>query len=629
MSAPNCGACSNGVATSFRLTLVIALAACASRSLKAQQPVCGPVDGAWAVSIRVTDAATRRPVTNATASTATSIAETDSLGWICVRTFVQRAETLEVTRPGYRDTSLVVNGARGQSVARDLLLARVARPCCDLRGEWSITLQLDSPGGQELKPTADSVRGAVKLGPRFITSKQDDDLDSLVHVVRGLHEVDFTPFFGGPVAHDVSTSVFGNGPDLLHDVEASVVAGDSVTITFIPRMSHGSLSLYGRFRSDTIRGRWWQNMYCCGARGRFVMTRTGVSDATQPASTPASGYHRTLRVAPTPMAVPAGFAPGSRWQPELAIAPDGRLWFASGGLFVADSFAGSWRRVLGGAADPVDGDELRIGTKFAFAGRKTVFIGLRQRYPMLEAPILYRTDDDGATWTAIRLDRVRDVDAMGAIGRSVWVLGRARDSAGERFFVSADAGVTWRDVRVPDVMRDVNFMHRVSASTAYVATSSREGRPALWRTSDGGDHWVPLQTPSEQHLLRLREFDTRVEQIATIGNNLVVREHGAVFASPVNPIRWRPLADFKAVASEPLGRHIFALTDSLYPALLDRDLRVEWRSDRRLPLGPGSYLESPVFRGDIGYVAEGQGSIHQVRNRALQVLRPAPRGEPK
>jgi len=612
---------------SGRLALIMLLAACTSRESRPQQPVCRPVDGAWAVAVRITDAATGRPVTNAIASTMMSFAETDSLGWICLRAFAQEAVTLQLRRPGYRQASLTVGAVPGQVVDRNLRLERVPRPCCDLRGKWSITLYLDSAGARQPKPKACSVTGAVNLGLHYVAPEPNDDLDSLVRVVRGLHQVDFTPFFGGPVAHDVSTSVFGDGPDLLHEVEASVPAGDSVAVTLVPRMTHGSLSLQGRIRADTIRGRWWQNMYCCGAEGRFVMTRTGPGDTLPPSSAPKSGYHRTLRHGPTVVAVPAGLAPNSNWQPELGVAPDGRLWLASGGLFVADSFGGPWRRVVGGDADPVEGDELRIGIAIAFAGDNTVIIGLPQRYPMQDAPVVYRTDDDGATWSAKRLDRLYHVNAIGAIGRSVWLMGRIRERDTEGFFVSADGGKTWRAMTVPAAIQDVNVMHRVSPSTAYVATSGREGRPALWRTADGGRQWLPLQTPSEQHLLRLDESDSRVEQVATIGTSLVVREHGAVFASAVDPIRWRPLTGVEAIASEPSGTHVFVLIDSLRPALLGKDLRVEWRSDRRLPLETGSYIEAPVFHGDIGYVTEGPGSIHQIRNKKLRVLRPVPDGK--
>lgn len=152
--------------------------------------------------------------------------------------------------------------------------------------------------------------------------------------------------------------------------------------------------------------------------------------------------------------------------------------------------------------------------------------------------------------------------------------------------------------------------------------------PGAAITTNGGSHWLPVKTPSDQHLLRLEEYHSRIEQIATIGAALVVREHGQVFASHVDRIRWRLLPGLAAIASEPGGTEVFALVDSLRPALLDKNLAVAWRSDRRLPLEPGSYIEQPVFRGGIGYVAEGPGSIHQIRNRTLRVLRPTPDGRP-
>jgi len=179
---------------------------------------------------------------------------------------------------------------------------------------------------------------------------------------------------------------------------------------------------------------------------------------------------------------------------------------------------------------------------------------------------------------------------------------------------------------VPGSLRDVDVMYRISASTAYLATSGRDGRPALWRTTDAGGHWSPLPTPSEQHLQRLDESDSRVEQIATIGSSILVTEHGRVFASSTNPIRWRVLEGIEAIASEPEGDHVFVLVDSLRPALLDKELHIEWRSDRLLELQKGSYLEQVAFHGGIGYVTEGYGSIHQIRNKTLRVLRPASDG---
>jgi len=608
---------------SRRLALVLLLLGCGQRA--PAQRACRPLPSAWAISVHVTDATSGRPVTNAVTDNMSSVAETDSLGWLCMRGLVQNAETLSFRRPGYRDASLVFSGARGQVVTRELRFVRVARPCCDLRGQWNITLQLDSLGDRQPQPKARVVSGALNLGPRYLPAQANDDLDSLVRVVRGLHQVDFTPFFGGPVARDLSTSIFGEGPDLFHEVQASIPAGDSVDITFIPRMSHGSLWLHGRIRADTIRGMWWQAMFGRGARGRFVMTRTGSADTASVPGPPArrdSGYHRTLRVGPPAVTVAAGHVPHGTWRPELAVAPSGRLWLASGGLFVADSFGGSWRRVFGGEADPVESDELRIGVRMAFVGDGTAIVGLSERFLLEGAPVMYRTDDGGATWSAVTLDSVVQIDAVRALGQSLWLAATTSERKAAALFSSADGGKTWRAMAVPDALRNVNVMYRVSPSTAFLATLGHNGRPALWRTTDAGGHWLPLATPSDQGLLRLGPSDSRVEQIATIGSSVLVTEHGRVFASSTDPIRWRALEGIEAIASEPEGDRVFVLVDSLRPALLDKNLRIGWRSDRLLELQKGSYLEQVAFHGGIGYVTEGYGSIHQIRNKTLRVLRP-------
>lgn len=614
-----------GLAMLLGLTLL--LPSCQRRAPIAR--LCRPVDSAWAISVHVTDSVSGRPVANAVTYGGMTPVETDSTGWLCIRNLSQDAESLSFDRRGYRSDSIILKGVSGQVVSHELRLVRVSPPCCDLRGQWRIVFRLDSAGQFHPRPPARTATGGVNLGPRYLPAEPGDDLDSLVRVVRGLHQVDFAPFFGGPVARDVSTTIFGNGPDLVREVMASVPQGDSVAITFIPRMSHGSLSLRGRIRSDTIRGTWVQNAYCCGGPGEFVMTRTGPVDTVSPPGTKPrvdAPFHRILRTGLPPATVPAGQAPESRWRPELAVAPGGRLWVANGGLFVADSFGGAWRRVLGGEADPVEADELRIGIQMAFVGTQTAIVGLDSRYPVDPAPVLYRTDDAGSSWSAVVLDNVREVDAVGAIGPSVWVAARRREGNSEALFQSPDAGKSWVAMPVPESLRDVTLMHRVSTSTAYLATSNQKGRPVFWRTTDAGVHWQSLSTPSDEGLHRLDESDTRVEQIATMGGWLLVREHGRVFASADSSIRWRQLEGIEAIASEPGGDKVFVLLDSLRPAFLDTDLRMAWKGDRRLPIPQNNYIEEPVFRYGVAYVPEGQGSIHQIRQDALRVARPASEG---
>ncbi|MDB4907997.1 MAG: Carboxypeptidase regulatory-like protein [Gemmatimonadetes bacterium] len=548
--------------------------------------------------------------------------ETDSTGWLCIRDLTQESETLSFLRPGYRRLVTVVHGATGQLVNREIRLVREIPPCCDLRGTWRIALRLATAEKTPSGGLQREVVGAVNLGSRYLAAQRGDNVDSLVSVVRGLHHVDFTPFFGGPVAHDVSTTIVAGGPDLLHEVEASIPKADSVLLTFIPRMSHGSLSLSGRIRGDTIRGTWQLNAFCCGSGGQFVMTRTGPPDSASNVDALTAPKTESRRAGDEAGSVPEGQVPDSRWQPELAVSPDGRLWLASGGLFVTDSLGGAWRRVLGGDDGPVLADELRIGVQMAFVGPDVLLVGLGGRFPTSGAPVLYRTENAGRSWTSVALEGASDVDAMQAVGSSIWILARSREDQSELFYQSSDSGRSWRARPVPKTLQDVTLMHRESATVAYVASSLRRGNRAFWRTIDSGVSWEPIPTPSEQGLQRLHDYDTRIEQVATLGRFLVVREHGRVFASASRPIRWRLLGDVEAIAGRPGCSHLFALVDSLRPAFFNSDLALEWRSDRRLPVAKGSYLEDPVSHCDVAYVAEGPGSIHGIRRNAMRVIRP-------
>lgn len=429
---------------------------------------CRPVDGAWAVAVHVRDASTGQPVTDADVWAGyLAGSPTDSSGWVCIRTLAAAEETVRVNRAGYRSESIGVSGGTGQVVTRELRFHRVTPPCCDLRGEWRITFQLDKPAEGGPRPSARTVEGTVELSPRVHPPQMGDDLDSLVHVVRGLHSVDFRPFFGGPVAEDVSTTVFGGGPNLLREVMASIPEGDRVEITFIPRMSHGSLSLDGRIRADTIRGKWVQNAYCCGAHGTFVMVRTAPADTTpfpRMSGLPDAVGARRWR---EPDSIPPGRIPGGRWRPALAVAPDGRLWFARRGLFVADSAHGAWRLVLGKPTDPVEADELNIGLAMDFVGSDTVLIGLEARYPMSDAPFVYRTENAGATWSPVMIPGLRRVDAMSVIGRSVWI-GTERDDRTAVLSRSNDGGRRWSDADVLHDVRETAGLYRVSDSVGFL-----------------------------------------------------------------------------------------------------------------------------------------------------------------
>jgi hypothetical protein len=135
---------------------------------------------------------------------------------------------------------------------------------------------LDSANQMAPRPTARIVEGRIIFSPTIPNPRPFDVMppDDSAPMEYGRFYIDFRPFFGGPVARDVSTTIEGGtGGTLLKEAEGVVVTGDSVGIRLIPRMTHGSMGLAGKIRGDSIVGSWVQSAYCCGARGRFVMRR--------------------------------------------------------------------------------------------------------------------------------------------------------------------------------------------------------------------------------------------------------------------------------------------------------------------------------------------------------------------
>jgi hypothetical protein len=174
------------------------------------------------------------------------------------------------------DTVVEVSG-RGDTLH---LALRPAPPgCCRLEGEWTLRLTLDTiPQGNRLKPRARETEGRIVFSERLPSGFAEENEDPRVE--NGRFDVDLAPFFGGPYARDVSTTIMGAlSEDFFTRAAGEVFTQDSVALVLIPGMSHGGLSLEGTVSGDTVRGRWVQNAYCCGARGGFVMHRVAPSSA--------------------------------------------------------------------------------------------------------------------------------------------------------------------------------------------------------------------------------------------------------------------------------------------------------------------------------------------------------------
>lgn len=152
-------------------------------------------------------------------------------------------------------------------LAQLALPSRVEQGRPSLAGAWHIDLWLDSVGSLGPHPTTRHIQGTLALDSAALAP--DSSATSM-----GRFNVDFTPFFGTQVAEDVSTSLMGPVTrGFWTEVAASIGRQDSVWVQFIPRMTHGAISLQGRLGRDTVTGQWYQRAYCCGAVGHFTLTR--------------------------------------------------------------------------------------------------------------------------------------------------------------------------------------------------------------------------------------------------------------------------------------------------------------------------------------------------------------------
>lgn len=213
---------------------------------------------------------------------------TDSTGRFEVPYLPAGQHALRVSKPGYLEQSVTVTVQPPGETHAFVRLRRASLPCCALDGRWRIRLTLDSAGRGQT-PVARTAEGLVALSrtyPRYFQPRGAPD--PYVTEVGGLHWVDLAPFFGTQIARDVSTTVAGTVDSLFaRETDATIFNGDSVSIDFVPRISHGGLSLSGRLvGGDTLRGRWIQRAYCCGAEGRFVMIRDSMNPGSLPLPPP-------------------------------------------------------------------------------------------------------------------------------------------------------------------------------------------------------------------------------------------------------------------------------------------------------------------------------------------------------
>jgi hypothetical protein len=246
-------------------------------------------------------------------------------------------------------------------------------------------------------------------------------------------------------------------------------------------------------------------------------------------------------------------------------------------------------------------------------------LGLAHRLLIPDAPLLYVSPNDGATWGAVPEVQLSEVGGLASVGQSVWVAGTDRDGEHASLWKSADGGRVWAATPLPD---PINLLYRPTDAVGYLAAAGRDpgGAPVFWITSDGGSTWKALPTPRDQGLNRVPSYGSRIEEIARVGDWLVVREYGKVFARATEGGRWRRLPGIDRIATTPNGDQLFVLTDTLTVGIMDRSLRLLWQSSQRI--ADRADVERLLAFGGAGYVVTGGSEIYQAREGTLRLVRP-------
>ena len=365
-----------------------------------------------------------------------------------------------------------------------------------------------------------------------------------------------------------------------------------------------------------------------GDSAEVSVTPIGASNLIQGMTAVLTVTHDATFAAPGEPEPPTqpGELPTAHWRPELFVTPTGKLWMARGGLYTADSLRGHWRRMIGIERDSVESDELLIGNHMAFVDDTTAILGLGDRFGRSSLQ-LFRTTDAGAAWTPIPRADLAWVDEMAAIGKSVWVFGTYWKNDTTRratFLMSHDGGGTWIEVALPPQLNDVDHLYRVSRAVAHISVSGYEHGPYLWRTADSGSSWSVVPTPFEQHVNRIPESGVHIEEIATVGSWLAVREYGEAYVTRASSVQWRKLEGIEHVAADTVRNQLFALTKSQDAEMLDSNLNVLWRTQDRIPGGNENEVEQVLARDGTGFVSITSSNVYEARDGVLRLVRPKP-----
>ncbi|MFH1086416.1 MAG: hypothetical protein V1772_11735, partial [Chloroflexota bacterium] len=110
--------------------------------------------------------------------------------------------------------------------------------------------------------------------------------------------------------------------------------------------------------------------------------------------------------------------------------------------------------------------------------------------------------DQGQSWqTVCAAERVQALALVGALGRG-WA-----GTAEGKLWASSDGGATWAAIASPcegneilSLVASPSFAedHSLYMGTAMAATSNKQARVALWRSTNGGESWRQLTTQTTE-----------------------------------------------------------------------------------------------------------------------------------
>jgi photosystem II stability/assembly factor-like uncharacterized protein len=105
----------------------------------------------------------------------------------------------------------------------------------------------------------------------------------------------------------------------------------------------------------------------------------------------------------------------------------------------------------------------------------------------------WRSTDGGALWSRLHTPGLANAATIAPATATTAVLNA--NAGGARVLRTTDAGRSWRPVttpRGPVYARAVIFTGP-RVGTAILQASGPAAHARVWRTVDGGDHWVPLR----------------------------------------------------------------------------------------------------------------------------------------